>query len=155
MKRWASGDKHVRSAICSSRLSIEKEELDDKAELEDLSGEGGVHLDRSEEEEEDKEVDEDDEVEEEGGEDASNEEEDDNGEDVGDSNASEGDDGERGSGGDGGTSNSTSDNKGSLKRTPTKDDPKDGGQDHTDRKGTDSEVVSSVKSIPQGVEKGH
>ena len=96
VKRWASGGKHVRSAIRNSRHSTEEEELDDKAELEDLSGERGVHTDRSEEEEEDTKAYEDDEAEEGGDEDASDEEEDDDGEDVEDSNASEGDDGERG-----------------------------------------------------------
>ena len=94
VKRWASGGKHVRSAIRSSRHSTKEEELDDEAELQDLSGEGGVRTDRSEEEEEDKEAYEDDEAEEEGDEDASDEEEDDDGEDVEDSDASEGDDGE-------------------------------------------------------------
>ena len=58
--------------------------MDDEAKLEDISGEGGIHSDRSKKEEEDKEVNEDDEVEEEGDEDANDEEEDDNGKDVGD-----------------------------------------------------------------------
>ena len=150
MKRWASGDKHVRSAIRSSWHSTEEEELDDEAELKDLSGEGGVRWDRSEEKEKENEVNKGDEVEEEGDEDASDEEEDDDGEDVGDPDASEGDDGEGGNGGDGGTSNSTSNSKGSSEPTPTKDDPKDGGRDHTNRKRTDSEVDSLVKSTPQG-----
>ena len=79
MKRWASGGKHVRSAIRSSRPSTEEEELDDEAELQDLSGEGGVHTDRSEEEEEGTEAYEDDEAKEGGDEDASDEEEDDDG----------------------------------------------------------------------------
>ena len=50
--------------------------------------------------------------------------------------------------GHGGLSNSTSDSKGSSEQTPTRDDPKDGSQDHTDRKGADSEVDSPAKSIP-------
>ena len=67
VKRWASGDKHVRFAVRSSWHSTEEEELlDNEVELEDLSGEGGVCSDRSKEEEEDKEVDKYDEVEEEG-----------------------------------------------------------------------------------------
>ena len=124
--------------------------MDDEAEFQDLSGEGGVRSDRSKEEDEDKEAYEDDDAEEEGDEDASDEEEDDDGEDVENSDASEGDDGEGGNEGDGGSSNSTSDSKGSSGRTPTKDDPKDGGQDHTDRKGADLEVDNPAKSIPQG-----
>ena len=94
VKHWANGSKHVQFAIRSSRHSTEEEELDDEAELEDLSGEGGVHTDRSEEEEENTEAYEDDEAEERGDEDASDEEEDDDGEDVEDSDASESDDGE-------------------------------------------------------------
>ena len=62
--------------------------------------------------------------------------------------ASEGDDGEGDNEGDGGSSNFTSDSKGSSERTPTKDDPKDGGQDHTDRKGADLEVDSPAESKP-------
>ena len=119
-----------------------------------MSVEGGVRTDRNEEEEEDKEAYEDDEAKEEGDEDASDEEEDDDGEDVEDLDASEGDDGEGGNKGGGGLSNSTSDSKGSLERTPTKDDPKDGDQDHTDRKGADLEVDNSAKSIPQRRGKG-
>ena len=132
------GGKHVQSAIRSSRHSTEEEELDDEVEFQDLSGEGGVCTNRSKEEEENMEADEDDEAEEEGDEDASDEEEVDDEGDVEDSDASEGDDGEGGNEGDGGSSNSTSDSKGSSERTPTKDDSKDGGQDHTDRKGANS-----------------
>ena len=87
VKRWASDNKHVRSAVRPSQHSIEEEELDDEAKLEDLNGKGGVRSDRIEKEEEDREVDEDAEVEDEEDEDASDEEEDDDGEDVGDSDA--------------------------------------------------------------------
>ena len=51
-------------------------------------------------------------------------------------------------------SNSTSDSQGSSEQTPTKGDAKDGGRDHTNRKGADSEVDSPVKNIPQGRGKG-
>ena len=83
------------------------------------------------------------------------EEEDDDREDVEGSNASEGDNGEGGNGGDGGMRNSTSNSKGSSERTPTKDDPTDGGRSYcTYKKGADSKVDSPVESISWGRGKG-
>ena len=56
MKRWASGDKHVRIVIQSTRVSTEEEDLDD---LEEVEGEDLPRSDRSSEDEEEEEENED------------------------------------------------------------------------------------------------
>ena len=150
VKRWASGDKHVRAVIQNIGISIEEEDLDDSEEVE---GEDLPRSDRSSEDEE--EGNEDAKGEGEGDEDEEGEEEDDNAEDEGDSDASEGnDDDEGGDGREGVVSKSAFDRAGSSERTPTKEGHTCGGGKNIYGKGAESEVDSPVKIISQGRGKG-
>ena len=154
VKRWASGDKHVRAVIQSTGVSTEEEDLDDSEELE---GKDRPRSDRSSEDEKEEgnedakgegERDEDEEGEE-------GEEEDDNAEDEGDSDDLEGnDDDEGGDGGEGAMSKSASDRAGSSERTPTKEGRTGDGGKSIHEKGAESEVDSPVKIIVQGRGKG-